>query len=113
MQVEQNKESFLDFCGLPPIGQKQRRPMDGAQFHRSRVGNAGGGLERVFSFWPRGAKSLPAPEINPDNSKQGICREFPAREKGSVACSKLEGRVKKKVRASGNAAVFRGRVQHL
>jgi hypothetical protein len=46
MQVEQNKESFLDFCGLPPIGQKQRRPMDGAQFHRSRVGNAGGGLER-------------------------------------------------------------------
>jgi hypothetical protein len=28
----------------PPIGQKQRRPMDGAQFHSRWVGFAGGGL---------------------------------------------------------------------
>jgi hypothetical protein len=28
----------------PPIGQKQRRPMDGAQFHSPWVGFAGGGL---------------------------------------------------------------------
>ncbi|HUA98255.1 MAG TPA: hypothetical protein VMA34_08010, partial [Terracidiphilus sp.] len=31
-----------EFYGLPPIGQKQRRPMDGAQFHPPRVGNDGG-----------------------------------------------------------------------
>ena len=36
----------MEFYGLPPIGQKQRRPMDGAQFHPPWVGNAGGGLER-------------------------------------------------------------------
>jgi hypothetical protein len=48
----------MEFYGLPPIGQKQRRPMDGAQFHlpwvgsveRSfispRVGNTGGELIR-------------------------------------------------------------------
>jgi hypothetical protein len=32
----------MEFYGLPPIGQKQRRPMDGAQFHTPRVGEAGG-----------------------------------------------------------------------
>jgi tRNA uridine 5-carboxymethylaminomethyl modification enzyme len=32
----------MECCGLPPIGQK--RPMDGAQFHSSPVGEAGGGL---------------------------------------------------------------------
>jgi hypothetical protein len=31
---------FMEFQGLPPIGQK--RPMDGAQFHTPWVGNAGG-----------------------------------------------------------------------
>jgi hypothetical protein len=36
----------MEFYGLPPIGQKQRRPMDGAQFHSPWVGNAGGGLIR-------------------------------------------------------------------
>jgi hypothetical protein len=37
-------EIFIEFYGLPPIGQKQRRPMDGAQFHLLRVGCAGAGL---------------------------------------------------------------------
>jgi hypothetical protein len=40
----------MEFYGLPPIGQKQRRPMDGAQFHPSWVDEAGGELER-FSNW--------------------------------------------------------------
>jgi hypothetical protein len=26
-------DAVMEFYGLPPIGQKQRRPMDGAQFH--------------------------------------------------------------------------------
>ena len=34
----------MEFYGLPPIGQKQRPPMDGAQFHPLRVGEAGGRL---------------------------------------------------------------------
>ncbi len=34
----------VGFCGLPPIGQKRRCSMDGAQFHFSRVGNGGGRL---------------------------------------------------------------------
>jgi hypothetical protein len=34
----------MEFHGLPPIGQEQRRPMDGAQFHSPWVGNAGGEL---------------------------------------------------------------------
>ena len=33
-----------EIYGLPPIGQKQRRPMDGAQSHPPLVGKAGGGL---------------------------------------------------------------------
>jgi hypothetical protein len=33
----------MEFCGLPPIGQK--RPMDGAQFHYPWVGEAGGGSD--------------------------------------------------------------------
>jgi hypothetical protein len=37
----------MKFYGLPPIGQKQRRPMDGAQFHSPRVGEAGGRLKRT------------------------------------------------------------------
>jgi hypothetical protein len=36
----------MEFYGLPPIGQKQERPMDGAQFHPPRVGEAGGRLNR-------------------------------------------------------------------
>ena len=36
----------MEFYGLPPIGQKQRRPMDGAQLHSPRVGNTGGELQR-------------------------------------------------------------------
>jgi hypothetical protein len=36
----------MEFYGLPPIGQKQRRPMDGAQFHPLWVGEAGGRLKR-------------------------------------------------------------------
>jgi len=32
----------MEVYGLPPIGQKQRRPMDGAQFHTLWVGEAGG-----------------------------------------------------------------------
>jgi hypothetical protein len=35
----------MEFYGLPPIGQKQRRPMDGAQFHPLWVGEAGGRLK--------------------------------------------------------------------
>jgi len=31
----------MEFQGLPPIGQKQERPMDGAQFHSLWVGEAG------------------------------------------------------------------------
>ncbi len=44
MQVKQN---VIRFFGLPPIGQKQRRPMDGAQSYAPRVGNAGGGLKAI------------------------------------------------------------------
>ena len=36
----------------PPIGQKQRRPMDGAQFHLPWVGLAGGGLKSVAPSHP-------------------------------------------------------------
>jgi hypothetical protein len=35
----------MEFYGLPPIGQKQRRPMGGAQFHSPWVGEAGGGTQ--------------------------------------------------------------------
>jgi hypothetical protein len=42
------RDAVMQFYGLPPIGQKQRRPMDGAQFHSSRVGEAGG---RLKSAW--------------------------------------------------------------
>jgi hypothetical protein len=38
------RDAVMQFYGLPPIGQKQRRPMDGAQFHPPRVGEAGGKL---------------------------------------------------------------------
>ena len=34
----------MEFYGLPLIGQKQIRPMDGAQFHSPWVGEAGGDL---------------------------------------------------------------------
>jgi recombination protein RecA len=34
------QDVVMEFYGLPPIGQKQRRPMDGAQFHSPRVGEA-------------------------------------------------------------------------
>jgi hypothetical protein len=44
-----NQDAVSEFYGLPPIGQKQRRPMDGAQFHAQRVGNAGGELRSVLS----------------------------------------------------------------
>jgi hypothetical protein len=27
------RDADVEFYGLPPIGQKQRRPMDGAQFY--------------------------------------------------------------------------------
>jgi hypothetical protein len=40
------RDVVMKFYRLPPIGQKQRRPMDGAQFHSPRVGEAGGGLKR-------------------------------------------------------------------
>jgi hypothetical protein len=36
----------MEFYGLPPIGQKQRRPMDGAQFHSPWVDEAGGRLHK-------------------------------------------------------------------
>ncbi len=51
--LERNKNAsstkqdvVMEFYGLPPIGQKQRRPMDGAQFHPSWVGEAGGELKK-------------------------------------------------------------------
>jgi len=34
----------LEIYELPPIGQKQERPMDGAQLHPAWVGKAGGRL---------------------------------------------------------------------
>jgi len=40
------RDVVMKFYGLPPIGQKQRRPMGGAQFHSPRVGEAGGRLKR-------------------------------------------------------------------
>jgi prolyl-tRNA editing enzyme YbaK/EbsC (Cys-tRNA(Pro) deacylase) len=40
------RDVVMKFYGLPPIGQKQRRPMDGAQFHFPQVGEAGGRLIR-------------------------------------------------------------------
>jgi hypothetical protein len=36
----------MRFYGLPPIGQKQRRPMDGAQFNPLWVGKAGAVLKK-------------------------------------------------------------------
>ena len=36
----------MEFKRLPPIGQRQKRPMDGAQFHSPQVGDAGGELKR-------------------------------------------------------------------
>jgi hypothetical protein len=36
----------MEFCGLAPIGQKQERPMDGAQFRSPWVGSAGGELKK-------------------------------------------------------------------
>jgi hypothetical protein len=36
----------MEFYGLPPIGQKQKRPMDGAQFHPLSVDEAGGGTKK-------------------------------------------------------------------
>ena len=38
------QDVVMEFHGLPPIGQKQRRPMDGAQSHSPRAGESGGGL---------------------------------------------------------------------
>jgi hypothetical protein len=46
------RDVVMKFYGLPPIGQKQRRPMDGAQFHSPRVGEAGGRLKSI----PQGLK---------------------------------------------------------
>jgi hypothetical protein len=40
------RDVVMKFYRLPPIGQKQRHPMDGAQFHSPRVGEAGGRLKR-------------------------------------------------------------------
>jgi allantoinase len=36
------QHAAMEFHGLPPIGQKQERPMDGAQFHPLWVGEDGG-----------------------------------------------------------------------
>ena len=44
MRVQQKQDVVMEFYGLPPIGQKQRRPMDGAQFRSPWVGEAGGRL---------------------------------------------------------------------
>jgi hypothetical protein len=38
------QDVVMEFYGLPPIGQKQRRPMDGAQLHSPWVVEAGGRL---------------------------------------------------------------------
>jgi hypothetical protein len=40
------RDVVMKFYRLPPIGQKQKRPMDGAQFYSPRVGEAGGRLIR-------------------------------------------------------------------
>jgi long-chain acyl-CoA synthetase len=53
----------MEFYGLPPIGQKQRRPMDGAQFHPLGVGEAGGGLEK------KPASSVPNEKAEPTRSR--------------------------------------------
>jgi hypothetical protein len=34
----EGKPSMVGLCGLPLIGQKQKRPMNGAQFHSQWVG---------------------------------------------------------------------------
>jgi hypothetical protein len=40
--VDSTKQDVvMEFYGLPPIGQKQRRPMDGVQFHPPWLGDAG------------------------------------------------------------------------
>jgi len=38
------QDIVAEFYGLPPIGQRQRRPMDGAQFHSPWVGEDCGRL---------------------------------------------------------------------
>ena len=46
MQVRRNNGAVMEFYGLPPIGQKQERPVEGAQFHSQWVGGAVGLLSR-------------------------------------------------------------------
>jgi hypothetical protein len=41
----------MEFYGLPPIGQKQRRPMDGAQFHTPWVGESRWTTIKKFRFF--------------------------------------------------------------
>jgi hypothetical protein len=59
------RDVVMKFYGLPPIGQKQRRPMDGAQFHSPRVGEAGGRLYRNV-----GAKGHFSQENDPSHDLQ-------------------------------------------
>jgi len=49
------RDVVMKFYGLPPIGQKQRRPMGGAQFHSPRVGEAGWETEKETEFQLGGA----------------------------------------------------------
>jgi hypothetical protein len=61
----------MEFYGLPPIGQKQRRPMDGAQFHPLWVGEAGGRLTQygLVQRFPR-PRPKPGPLLKNEFLKQ-------------------------------------------
>jgi L-aspartate oxidase len=50
----------MEFYGVPPIGQKQEHPMDGAQFHPLSVGEAVGRL--TSAHLPRAGDLDPQPE---------------------------------------------------
>ena len=66
------KQNVMEFQGLPPIGQEQRRPMDGAQAHSRWAGEAGGQLTQAPETLqpappqsvPLAADRYPAPSIS-------------------------------------------------
>jgi len=71
----------MEFYGLPPIGQKQRRPMDGAQFHSPWVGKTGGELKKKtanqrpsktkLTHWQAGGSGWPSDGGQPHLSRGG------------------------------------------
>jgi RNA polymerase sigma-70 factor (ECF subfamily) len=62
----------MEFYGLPPIGQKQERPMDGAQFHSPKVGEAGGELHREQRADGRSSSSGVRGNSSPESAQESV-----------------------------------------